>query len=142
MRIKEVMFVSAHDDEGVSELVPRLFLRYFPSKKKKKRGGGPTGGEAGLLFPLSEVRVRVKVRLQRRRVDGFAPAFPLDQVGHPALGHGRGLGHMVLDDLGNPCRRKAHGCALTPPARFSSNARTGGTHRAGRIAPARRSLGW
>lgn len=64
-----------------------------------------TGSEAGLLFPLGEVGVRVKVRLQGRRVDGFTPAFPFYQMGHSALSHGRGFGHMVLDYLGNPCRR-------------------------------------
>lgn len=63
-----------------------------------------TGSEAGLLLPLGEVGVRVEVGLQGRRVDGFTPAFPFDQMGHSALSHGRGFGHMVLDYLGNPCR--------------------------------------
>lgn len=64
--------------------------------------GTPTGGESRLLLSLGEVGVGVEVRLQGgRRVDGFTPAFPLDQVSHSALGHGGRLGHMVLHDLGD-----------------------------------------
>lgn len=71
-----------------------------------KRAEGLTGSEARLLFSLAEVGVGVEVGLQRGGVRGLAPALPLDQVGHPALSHGRGLGHMVLDHLGNPCQRE------------------------------------
>lgn len=66
-----------------------------------------TGGEASLLLALAEVRVRVEVGLQGgRRVDGLAPALPLYQVGHPALSHGCGFGHMVLHYLRNTCKKE------------------------------------
>ena len=32
-----------------------------------------------------------------------APALPLDEVGHTAAGHGRGLCDVVLDALHHPC---------------------------------------
>lgn len=97
-----------------------------------------TGSEAGLLFPLGEVGVRVEVGLQGRRVDGFTPAFPFDQMGHSALSHGRGFGHMVLDYLGNPCRgRKQQVVEVDVVVRRNACA-----HRGGRIVPVRRSLEW
>jgi len=70
-------------------------------------GGCLTGGEAGLLLPLGEVRVRVQVGLRRRRsVRGLGPALPLDQAGHAALSHGGGLRHVVLHHLGDTCREE------------------------------------
>lgn len=65
----------------------------------------PTGCKASLLFTLTEVRIGGKGRLQgSRRVAGLAPALPLNEVSHSALGHGGGLGHVVLHHLGNTWR--------------------------------------
>lgn len=109
---------------GLLELCDSVNSESFRKiKTVSKMGFGLTGSEAGLLLPLAQVRVGVKIRFQRRRFHRFTPAFPLDQMGHPALSHGRGLGHMVLDYLGNPCKRekaprlssKNGWCASPPP---------------------------
>lgn len=65
----------------------------------------PTCCKASLLFTLTEIRIGGKGRFQgSRRVTRLAPALPLNEVSHSALGHGGGLGHVVLHRLGNTWR--------------------------------------
>lgn len=83
-----------------------LDVSYVTNSGPQMSSASLTGSEARLLLSLSEVGVGVEVGLQGgRSVDGLTPAFPLDQVGHPALSHGRRLRHMVLHYLGNACQQ-------------------------------------
>lgn len=61
-----------------------------------------TCSEASFLLSLAQVAVGAEVGVGGwLRLAWFGPAFPLDEVGDPALGQGGGLCHMVPHCLRN-----------------------------------------